>query len=136
MTARTIQRSKDVDNFLSEVIPLEKLETFTPVWFGFRANATAFYIKENRYLQLTQWCRGRVKIHAGFPSSLAHLCTIGLCILKPLRLFEKAILGHQKRHNLLMSRKVWVLRKATNSGSRNNPTRLWSVNDGLSHALF
>ena len=37
-------RSEDVDQFLSAALPLAQAETFTPIWFAFRANATTFYI--------------------------------------------------------------------------------------------
>ena len=37
-------RSEEVDQFLSAALPLAQAETFTPVWFAFRANATTFYI--------------------------------------------------------------------------------------------
>ncbi|MBE9032377.1 antibiotic biosynthesis monooxygenase [filamentous cyanobacterium LEGE 11480] len=37
-------RSEEVAQFLSGALPLAEAETFTPVWFALRADATTFYI--------------------------------------------------------------------------------------------
>lgn len=37
-------RAEDVAAFLAGALPLAEAETFTPVWFALRADATTFYV--------------------------------------------------------------------------------------------
>ena len=38
------ERAEDVAKFLAGAIELARAETFTPVWFAMRADATTFYV--------------------------------------------------------------------------------------------
>lgn len=42
-----VERSEDVAEFLAGALPLAQAESFTPLWFALRANATTFYIVDS-----------------------------------------------------------------------------------------